>query len=164
MYLMPSRDKGARPDVALTTLLGLPELPSSVDETPFVVVTVIGTRGSTPRKINSKMVVDSKGQPWGTIGGGSIEKLALEEAIGVLQSKESRTKEIQLTNELAMCCGGAMQLYWEYVPAPLRLHILGSGHVGRALAKLASGTGLNLPSMMTFKKIGTKRMPKDLRS
>ena len=37
-----------------------------------------------------------------------------------------------------------MQLYWEYVPAPLRLHIFGSGHVGRALAKLASGTGFEI--------------------
>ena len=59
--------------MSLLQRLGLPELPSSVEET-FVVVTVIGTRGSTPRKINSKMVVDSQGKPWGTIGGGSIEK------------------------------------------------------------------------------------------
>ena len=130
--------------MSLLQRLGLPKLPSSVEETPFVVVTVIGTRGSTPRKINSKMVVDSQGKPWGTIGGGSIEKLALEEAIGVLQSRESCTKEIQLTNELAMCCGGAMQLYWEYVPAPLHLHIFGAGHVGRALARLASGTGFEI--------------------
>ena len=86
--------------MSLLPRLGFPDLPPSLEETPFVVVTVIGTRGSTPRKVNSKMVVDSQGKPWGTIGGGSIEKLALEEAIGVLQSKESRTKEIQLTHEL----------------------------------------------------------------
>ena len=130
--------------MSLLSRLGFPDLPIHVQETPFVVITVIGTRGSTPRKINSKMVVDAQGKPWGTIGGGSIEKLALEEAIGVLQSKESLTKEIQLTSELAMCCGGAMQLYWEYVPASLRLHIFGAGHVGRALAKLASETGFEI--------------------
>ena len=150
--------------MSLLPRLGLPELPSSVDETPFVVVTVIGTRGSTPRKINSKMVVDSKGQPWGTIGGGSIEKLALEEAIGVLQSKESRTKEIQLTNELAMCCGGAMQLYWEYVPAPLAFTFSALAMSAGRWPSWLRELDLRSPSMMTFKKIGTKRMPKDLRS
>ena len=47
--------------MSLLQRLGLPELPSSVEETPFVVVTVIGPRGSTPRTIKSKMVVDPKG-------------------------------------------------------------------------------------------------------
>ena len=52
-----------------------------------------------------------------------------------------------------------MQLYWEYVPAPLHLHIFGAGHVGRAPARLASGTGFEITLYdETFKKIGTKRM------
>lgn len=131
----------------MTTLgarLGLPTVPETVSNRAFVVVTVIETRGSTPRKANSKMIVDADGTPWGTIGGGSIEKLAVEEALGVLQRRESLNKEIQLTNELAMCCGGAMQLFWEFVPPRLQLHIFGAGHVGRAVGLAAMQIGFNV--------------------
>lgn len=129
---------------SLFARVGLPQVPEPVLNHAFVVITVTETRGSTPRKANSKMVVDHTGKPWGTIGGGSIEKLAIEEALGVLQSRQSLSKEIQLTNELAMCCGGAMRLFWEFIPPPHRLHIFGAGHVGRALAHTASRAGFTV--------------------
>ena len=128
----------------LLSRVGLPKVPETILNHALVLITVIETRGSTPRKANSKMVVDHTGKPWGTIGGGSIEKLAIEEALGVLQSRESLSKEIQLTNELAMCCGGAMRLFWEFIPPPNRLHIFGAGHVGRALAHTAERAGFTV--------------------
>ena len=36
--------------------------------TPLLSSRVTETRGSTPRKANSKMIVDASGKPWGTIG------------------------------------------------------------------------------------------------
>ena len=128
----------------LLSRTGYPSVPDEVLNDAFVVITVTETRGSTPRKANSKMIVDSSGKPWGTIGGGSIEKLAIEEALGVLQAKVSLSKEVQLTNELAMCCGGAMRLFWEFIPAPLQLHIFGAGHVGRAVAHAARQVGFDI--------------------
>ena len=42
-------------------------------EAPVVVATVIGTKGSTPQKPGSKLLVRSDGSGVGTLGGGCVE-------------------------------------------------------------------------------------------
>ena len=42
-------------------------------DTPVVVATVIGTKGSTPQKPGSKLLVRSDGSGVGTLGGGCVE-------------------------------------------------------------------------------------------
>jgi len=43
------------------------------DGKPFVLATIIRTRGSVPREVGAKMVVPREGRPFGTIGGGCGE-------------------------------------------------------------------------------------------
>jgi len=47
---------------------------------PFVLATIIRTRGSVPREVGAKMVVPREGQPFGTIGGGCGEGEVLRRA------------------------------------------------------------------------------------
>ena len=47
---------------------------------PFVLATIIRTRGSVPREVGAKMVVPPQGQPFGTIGGGCGEGEVLRRA------------------------------------------------------------------------------------
>ena len=52
----------------------------------FVVATVITSRGSTPRKVGSKMIVRPDGAIDFTVGGGPFEALVIEDAKAALAS------------------------------------------------------------------------------
>jgi xanthine dehydrogenase accessory factor len=76
-------------------------------------VTVIATAGSSPRHAAAKMMVREDGTQVGTIGGGRIELEAVEVARGVAGGAPATRLEKHLTHDLAMCCGGKMQLWIE---------------------------------------------------
>jgi len=81
----------------------------------IVIATVVNTKGSTPQKIGSKLLIRKDGSTVGTLGGGCVEgdiwfesKTMLEEN----QNQESRYKDYTLNQELAeqegLVCGGTM--------------------------------------------------------
>lgn len=113
-------------------------------EVPFVLCTVVRTAGSTPRKSAARMLVRSDGSQLGTIGGGRVEHEVLEAARALLQKGDGAQPALvryHLTHELAMCCGGEMEVFVEPLfPEPF-LVICGGGHVGQALCGLARPLG-----------------------
>lgn len=98
---------------------------------------VTDTKGSTPRKIGSKMLVAPDGTIKGTIGGGAIEQQVVEEAIAIIGSSKPQKKNYQLEVDLNMQCGGSVEVYIEPLGNRSKLYIFGAGHVGKALADLA---------------------------
>ncbi|PKP03903.1 MAG: hypothetical protein CVU11_06565 [Bacteroidetes bacterium HGW-Bacteroidetes-6] len=109
-----------------------------------VLCVVIGAEGSTPRKPGSKMLVFADGTISGTIGGGSIEKQAIDDALAIMNSDSPQTKAYNLANDLEMHCGGRMTVYFEPLAAQPQLVIFGAGHVGKALAKMAVIAGFRV--------------------
>jgi xanthine dehydrogenase accessory factor len=103
----------------------------------FVLATVIDTRGFTPRKPGARMLIGADGATAGTIGGGAIEQLVLEQASRLIASGGSTLLKRHLTQELGMCCGGEMAVFLEAIEPRPRLHVYGAGYIGRALAQLA---------------------------
>ena len=71
---------------------------------------VIGARGSTPRHLGARMVVTDAGEQWGTVGGGRIEQLVVAAAREVAGGAAPRVVRQHLVRDLAMCCGGAMEV------------------------------------------------------
>lgn len=112
----------------------------------FVLATVIGSQGSTPQKPGSKMVVLSKGETRGTVGGGAIEQQIVEAAVALLADPEatSRLIETHLTHDLGMCCGGKMQVFLEKHAAAAQLWVFGAGHVAREVAALGHRVGFQV--------------------
>jgi xanthine dehydrogenase accessory factor len=112
--------------------------------TPCALATVVRTAGSTPRKAAARMLVLGDGRVIGTIGGGRVEKEVTDAAVALLaEGAAARPKLLRyhLTHELAMCCGGEMEVFVEpLVPAP-PLIICGGGHVAHALVPLARRCG-----------------------
>jgi len=109
-----------------------------------VLCVITQTEGSTPRKAGSKMLVFPDGTISGTVGGGSIEKQCIEDALGMMNSDLPQHKSFNLANDLEMHCGGRMHVYFEpLVPAP-QLIIFGAGHVGKALSKMAAMSGFRI--------------------
>ena len=74
------------------------------------IATVIGAAGSTPRHLGARMAVADDGTQWGTIGGGKIEQVVVAAAKDVAAGAEPRVVRQHLVRDLAMCCGGSMEI------------------------------------------------------
>jgi xanthine dehydrogenase accessory factor len=108
----------------------------------MVLLTVVESRGFTPRKPGTHMLLGEDGATVGSIGGGAIEHEALREAKALLESGGgSKTVKKHLTQDLGMCCGGEMVIYLETLETPPRLFVFGAGYVARPIAALAAATG-----------------------
>ncbi len=109
----------------------------------FVVATVVEAKGSTPRDAGAKMLIRKNGSVLGSIGGGAIEKIIIEEALKLFSAPKATTLHYNL-GELKMQCGGKMTLFLEpVIPSP-QLLIFGAGHIGFALAQVADILGYRI--------------------
>ncbi|MCK6528476.1 XdhC/CoxI family protein [Myxococcota bacterium] len=111
---------------------------------PAALATVIEVRGSCPQAAGSKMLVRTDGSIVGTVGGGAFEQRVIETALGVVASGTPERVRLHLTRDLAMCCGGTMEAFVEPVAGPPALLVFGAGHVGAALAMVATVAGFRV--------------------
>jgi xanthine dehydrogenase accessory factor len=102
-----------------------------------VLVTVIGSRRSTPRHLGSKMIVYPDGKVTGSVGGGRAEALVINEARRVLADGKCRRYSLALQGDVA-ACGGELEVFMEPVGNSLPFWIVGAGHVGRAVVRLGA--------------------------
>lgn len=110
------------------------------DGTPCAMVVTVDVRGSGPRESGSRMLVADGKLVWGTVGGGNLEKLAIERAMAMLASgsPESETVDFPLSEKAGQCCGGSVSLFFETFPwSRRRVVVFGAGHVAQALGGLA---------------------------
>lgn len=106
---------------------------------PFVLVNVVETTGSVPQNAGSRMLVTEAGWHWGTVGGGKVEKRAIEEALTMLSDSNSSTRFVEwsLNKDIGMTCGGSVKIYFEaHNQKDWRVAVFGAGHVGNALVTM----------------------------
>ncbi len=104
--------------------------------TPYALVTVMATAGSTPRERGAKMVVTGQ-DTFASIGGGQLEFLVVQRARECLREGRAlqEVKQFPLAAEAQQCCGGSVAVLIEsFVPVAQDVVIFGAGHVARALA------------------------------
>lgn len=106
--------------------------------------TVIDVGGSAPQRVGSRLLLREDGSFVGTVGGGAVEQEVLVRAREVLTSGRSERYRVHLTRELAMCCGGRMEVFIEPVATRPWLIIFGGGHVGAALSRVAATAGFRV--------------------
>ncbi|MEO6064021.1 MAG: XdhC family protein [Thermoflexales bacterium] len=113
--------------------------------TPCALCTVIRSSGSVPRRPGSKMLVGANGAILaGTIGGGALEGRAIELAREAIADGEARTGSFRLSDPEQGdpgVCGGSVDVFIEPMAAPHTVLVVGAGHVGRALVRLAAFSG-----------------------
>lgn len=105
---------------------------------PFVMVTLLGTTGSTPRAAGTKMIVTAD-DIYDTIGGGHLEFSIIEKARMVLLAGEQvqRVEHVPLAASVGQCCGGSVSVLFECITEHrLPIDIYGAGHVAHALIPL----------------------------
>ena len=86
---------------------------------PFVLATIVGHTGSTPRTAGSKMIVTAGGQGIGTIGGGLLEAGVMARAVELIPRGQSALMTFDLNDDtiasMDMICGGQAEVLLDCV-------------------------------------------------
>lgn len=112
----------------------------------YVLVTLLGVRGSAPRDSGTKMVI-SDSATFDTIGGGHLEYKATEIAQQLIRDGQSGQKieHFPLSAKLGQCCGGSTSVLFEtFINTNINVVMFGAGHVGHAIAPMLAGLPVNL--------------------
>src|SRR6187397_5008 len=111
-------------------------------------VTVVETHGSTPQRVGAKMLVFPDGRIVGTIGGGCYENDAFGKARLAIEDRRPRLVHYELSDDFAqetgLICGGQMDVYIEPIEPSPELYVIGAGHVGFHLARVAHEVGFRV--------------------
>jgi len=83
----------------------------------LTLATVVSTRGSTPRKVGTKMIIKYNGDIMGTIGGGDIENIVTKEAAEVFKQERPILKKhlVDYGGDTEMICGGEMDVFIDFI-------------------------------------------------
>src|SRR5216684_2285475 len=115
---------------------------------PAALVTIVSTTGSTPQRVGAKMLVFGDGRTVGTIGGGCYENDAFGKAREAIASRRPQLVHYELSDDFAqetgLICGGQMDVYIEPIEPSPELYIIGAGHVGYHLARIAHEVGFRV--------------------
>jgi len=120
----------------------------------FVIATVIESEGSAPGKSGFKIIVDSQGNTYGTVGGGEIEFEVIEHCKRLMSIGKNDVKKYLLTKKdvaveenitvVPMMCNGSITIFYEVSGMKSEVYIFGGGHVGQALLRMLSSLGYHI--------------------
>src|SRR3954470_14963816 len=115
---------------------------------PAALVTIVSTTGSTPQRVGAKMLVFADGRIVGTIGGGCYENDAFWKAREAITNRRPQLVHYELSDDFAqetgLICGGQMDVYIEPIEPSPELYVVGAGHVGSHLARVAHEVGFRV--------------------
>lgn len=131
------------------------DLPMFLNHHDHVIeVELADLKGSSPREVGATIFV-AENAIHGTIGGGQLEYMAIDEARRMLRQHQGQKHlTVPLGPEIGQCCGGVVSLHFQLMDHRARKNaktrhlnalsnqpsilIFGAGHVGRALSQSLS--------------------------
>lgn len=134
---------------------------------PFVAVTMVEAIGSTPQDLGARMLVDQAGLIVGTVGGGRVERKAIDLAKEMLANSQDDSRFLlvhwNLQTDVGMTCGGVVKLFFEvYHHRGWSIVIFGAGHVAQALVRLLLTLDCNI-TCIDSRKDWLDRLPESAR-
>lgn len=114
----------------------------------FAIASITAVSGSTPRS-SARMLIRADATILGTIGGGVVESKVIADALTCMKTGKPTIARYDLDASAGkvstgMLCGGSLEVFIDVVPSRRRLIIVGAGHVGQALAKIADFCGFSV--------------------
>ena len=112
-------------------------------------VTIVETKGSTPREVGAKMLVNKDDLITGTIGGGITEAKVIKEAKQAIKEGKGKLLTYHLTKEQAALdegaiCGGEMKVFIDVLQPKEEVLIFGAGHIAVCVSRLAKMVGFKV--------------------
>jgi len=87
----------------------------------FVLASIFDSQGSAPRTTGARMIIRKDCSIIGTVGGGKVEALVIQDAVKIFDTKTTILKEYKLqeveNKGIGMACGGDVNILMEYVDA-----------------------------------------------
>lgn len=126
---------------------------------PAALATIIQTKGSTPGKVQSRMLIKLDGTFIGTVGGGCVESEVWEAAKDVILTDKPKLVSFLLNDddiESGLICGGKVEIFIEPITKP-NLFIFGGGHIGLCIYKLAKMIDFNVFVIDDREKFANKK-------
>ena len=118
---------------------------------PAVLCTLTFKDGSGPRDPGAKMLVTSKGEAVGTIGGGGMERLLVGRALEALEERKPRSYHFAMgiparegMISVDSKCGGEVKIFMDPIYPDPRLVIMGSGLIAQFVARYAQDCGFTV--------------------
>ena len=89
-------------------------------ERNVILATVIQTWGSSPCPVGSNMIVNDKGEFFGSVSGGCVESNVIEECLDLIKNNNSfKQLEFKVSDDNAwdvgLACGGEIKIYIEKI-------------------------------------------------
>ena len=85
----------------------------------IALATIVSAKGSVPRGVGAKMLVDPGEELVGTVGGGCGEGEVIEAALDVIRTGKPQMVRVDLTEDLLSLspavCGGTMEVFVEAI-------------------------------------------------
>ncbi len=110
----------------------------------FVMATVVVGVEKTPGRSGFKLISYKDGSFEGTVGGGKLERIVLDECKKVHENKINSMHEYELTETsegIGMACGGKAKVYFEYYAPTRKVYIFGAGHLCKSLVPIINSLG-----------------------
>jgi len=83
----------------------------------IALATVINTWGSSPRAPGAKMAVNQNGEMIGSVSGGCVEGVVVEESLRVLKTGRPKLLHFGVADEdawqVGLACGGTIEIFVE---------------------------------------------------
>ena len=115
-------------------------------------ISITDKQGSGPRDPGAIMAVSSTGERKGTIGGGDVERILVEEANKAIKENKPRKIKVTLGAEkppedavpARALCGGVIEAFINVFSPKPRLVITGGGNVGKPIGDLGNMLGFSV--------------------
>ena len=110
--------------------------------------TIVEVQGSIPSHESSKILIRDDGSIAGTVGGGCVEAEVWTAAQEVMREEKPRRLHFNLNAnpeyDNGLICGGSLDIFIEPILATPTAVILGGGHVGLHVARVANIAGFDV--------------------
>ena len=110
--------------------------------------TIVEVQGSIPSHESSKILIRDDGTFAGTVGGGCVEAEVWSIAQDVMREEKPRRLHFNLNAnpelDNGLICGGSLDIFVEPILATPTVLILGGGHVGLNVARVAKIAGFDV--------------------
>lgn len=115
---------------------------------PTTLATVIEAKGATPAKVGTQIILLADGATAGTVGGGKLEVVILNDAKAALSDGLPKLTHYSLTEQgddaIGTLCGGEVSVFIQPFLPPPQLIIVGGGHIGRPLKVMGEAAGFDV--------------------